>query len=148
MSRRSARSNPKFAWIEAEQPKPQGRRVGASTRPEHLCSPPFFPAPEARFTPPGPRALRVHAAEQKRSSRAQWGAQAFGIRQRLFDRRRHFGRRHQGLLGIAIGWVEGLEINVLSAVAGIDIRRPALKLPGLGRLGVAQSSRRCSEPTV
>jgi hypothetical protein len=52
-----------------------------------------------------------------------------------------------GYLGIAIGWVEGLEINLMSAVAGIDIRRPALKLPGLGRLGVAQSSRQ-AEPAA
>jgi hypothetical protein len=28
-----------------------------------------------------------------------------------------------GYLGIAIGWVEGIEVNLLSAVAGIDIRR-------------------------
>jgi len=37
-----------------------------------------------------------------------------------------------GYLGLSIGWVEGLEINVLGAVAGIDMRRPALKL----RLGM------------
>ena len=41
-----------------------------------------------------------------------------------------------GYLGFTLGWVEGLEVNVLGAVAGIDFRRPALKLPGLGRLGV------------
>ncbi len=41
-----------------------------------------------------------------------------------------------GLLGFSLGWVEGLEINVLGLVAGIDIRRPALKLPGFGRIGV------------
>jgi hypothetical protein len=40
-----------------------------------------------------------------------------------------------GYLGLTIGWVEGLEINVLGAVFGIDLRRPAVKLPGLGRLG-------------
>jgi hypothetical protein len=40
-----------------------------------------------------------------------------------------------GLLGVSIGWVEGLEINVLGLVAGLDIRRPALKLPGFGRIG-------------
>jgi hypothetical protein len=40
-----------------------------------------------------------------------------------------------GYLGIAVGWVEGFEISLLSAVVGIDIRRPAIKLPGLGRLG-------------
>jgi hypothetical protein len=41
-----------------------------------------------------------------------------------------------GLLGFSLGWVEGIEINVLGLVAGIDIRRPALKLPGFGRIGV------------
>lgn len=38
---------------------------------------------------------------------------------------------------MTIGWVEGFEINFFGAVLGIDIRRPALELPGLGRLGVA-----------
>lgn len=42
-----------------------------------------------------------------------------------------------GYAGITIGWVEGIEVNILGAVAGVDIRRPALKLPGLGRFGVA-----------
>jgi Protein of unknown function (DUF3750) len=40
-----------------------------------------------------------------------------------------------GYAGLTIGWVEGIEVNILGAVAGIDLRRPALKLPGLGRLG-------------
>ena len=35
------------------------------------------------------------------------------------------------------GGVALLLVNVLGAVAGFDIRRPAIKLPGLGRLGVA-----------
>lgn len=40
-----------------------------------------------------------------------------------------------GYLGLTVGWVEGIEINFLGAVIGIDLRRPALKLPGLGRIG-------------
>jgi hypothetical protein len=40
-----------------------------------------------------------------------------------------------GYLGLNLGWVEGIEVNVLGAVFGIDLRRPALKLPGLGRIG-------------
>jgi uncharacterized protein DUF3750 len=40
-----------------------------------------------------------------------------------------------GYLGLTVGWVEGIEINVLGAVFGLDVRRPALKLPGIGRLG-------------
>ena len=38
--------------------------------------------------------------------------------------------------GFTIGWVEGIEINLLGLVAGIDVRSPALKLPGWGRVGV------------
>ena len=41
-----------------------------------------------------------------------------------------------GLFGITIGWVEGVEVNVLGLVAGIDVRRPAIKLPGIGRIGM------------
>ena len=40
-----------------------------------------------------------------------------------------------GLLGVKLGWVEGLEVNVLSLVAGLDVRHPAVKLPGFGRVG-------------
>jgi Protein of unknown function (DUF3750) len=42
-----------------------------------------------------------------------------------------------GYFGLTLGWVEGIEVNILGAVAGLDLRRPALKLPGLGRLGLA-----------
>ena len=41
-----------------------------------------------------------------------------------------------GLLGLTVGWIEGIEINVLGLVAGMDLRRPALKLPGWGRIGI------------
>lgn len=40
-----------------------------------------------------------------------------------------------GYLGLTIGWIEGFEINILGCVLGFDIRRPALKLPGIGRIG-------------
>jgi hypothetical protein len=42
-----------------------------------------------------------------------------------------------GVLGVKIGWIEGLEINVLSLVFGLDLRRPALKIPGFGRISLA-----------
>lgn len=40
-----------------------------------------------------------------------------------------------GLFGVKLGWVEGVEVNVLGLVAGLDLRQPALKLPGFGRIG-------------
>ena len=41
-----------------------------------------------------------------------------------------------GYLGLTLGWIEGVELNVLGAVLGFDLRRPAIKLPGLGRIGL------------
>ena len=43
-----------------------------------------------------------------------------------------------GLLGVLVGRQEGLEVNVLSLTFGIDPLAPALKLPGLGRIGPAR----------
>jgi hypothetical protein len=31
------------------------------------------------------------------------------------------------------GWAQGFEVNLLSTVAGVDLRRPAINLPDLGR---------------
>ena len=44
-----------------------------------------------------------------------------------------------GYLGLKIGWVEGIELNLLGGVIGIDVRRPAIKLPAVGRLGIQLS---------
>lgn len=37
-----------------------------------------------------------------------------------------------GLVGVSAGGDEGLELNILGLVTGIDLRRPAVKLPGIG----------------
>ncbi|GAB6845217.1 hypothetical protein HNR00_004815 [Methylorubrum rhodinum] len=54
----------------------------------------------------------------------------------------------QGYAGLTIGWVDGFEINLLGAVAGLDWRRPALKLPGWGRIdfrpGAGESNARAA----
>ncbi|MFO1305005.1 MAG: DUF3750 domain-containing protein [Burkholderiales bacterium] len=39
-----------------------------------------------------------------------------------------------GLAGVLAAWDEGLELNVLGLVAGVDVRRPAIKVPGIGRI--------------
>ncbi|THF62043.1 DUF3750 domain-containing protein [Pseudothauera rhizosphaerae] len=41
-----------------------------------------------------------------------------------------------GLLGLSVGLEEGLEINLLGLNFGIDFKRPALRLPSIGRLGM------------
>jgi hypothetical protein len=44
-----------------------------------------------------------------------------------------------GYVGLTFGWVEGAELNFFGAVIGVDLRRPALKLPGVGRIGMAST---------
>jgi hypothetical protein len=39
-----------------------------------------------------------------------------------------------GLAGVIAAWDEGIEVNVLGLVAGVDVRNPALKVPGIGRI--------------
>ncbi|NIV75663.1 MAG: DUF3750 domain-containing protein [Gammaproteobacteria bacterium] len=41
-----------------------------------------------------------------------------------------------GVLGVLGAVEEGIELNLLGLTFGVDILRPALKLPGLGRIGV------------
>jgi hypothetical protein len=41
-----------------------------------------------------------------------------------------------GVLGFKLGWIEGIELNMFGLVAGLDLRHPAVKLPGFGRLGI------------
>jgi hypothetical protein len=45
-----------------------------------------------------------------------------------------------GVLGASIGRDEGIELNVFGLVVGLDLRRPALKLPGIGRVPGRDSS--------
>jgi hypothetical protein len=41
-----------------------------------------------------------------------------------------------GVVGAKLGVVEGFELNIFGTVAGLDLRNPALKLPGFGRVGL------------
>jgi hypothetical protein len=43
-----------------------------------------------------------------------------------------------GVLGIAMGREEGLELNLLGLNFGVDFLKPALRLPFIGRLGVGE----------
>jgi hypothetical protein len=40
-----------------------------------------------------------------------------------------------GLAGLLAGWEEGIEVNLLGLSLGVDVKDPALRLPGLGRIG-------------
>lgn len=41
-----------------------------------------------------------------------------------------------GLAGIAVGLSEGIEVSILGLTTGVDFLRPAIKLPGFGRIGM------------
>lgn len=43
-----------------------------------------------------------------------------------------------GIFGLLVAREEGIELNLLGLTLGVDLAAPALKLPGIGRLGVAQ----------
>ncbi|MHB0776894.1 DUF3750 domain-containing protein [Halomonas sp. WWR20] len=43
-----------------------------------------------------------------------------------------------GVLGAMAAWDEGVELNLLGLTVGVDVTSPALKLPGVGRLGMPQ----------
>jgi len=47
-----------------------------------------------------------------------------------------------GLAGVLAGVDEGVEVNVLGLIFGLDVRAPALKLPVAGRVGVTPSPAR------
>jgi hypothetical protein len=44
-----------------------------------------------------------------------------------------------GIAGIAAGWEEGVEVNVLGLTFGLDPRSLSIKLPLLGRIGPSES---------
>lgn len=45
-----------------------------------------------------------------------------------------------GVLGVTLGLGEGIEFNILGLTAGLDLARPALKLPLVGRIGFADAA--------
>jgi hypothetical protein len=49
-----------------------------------------------------------------------------------------------GLLGATLAAEEGVEVNLLGLSFGVDFLRPALRLPAIGRLGMAEG---VPEPT-
>lgn len=46
-----------------------------------------------------------------------------------------------GLLGVIVAPEEGLEFNLLGLSLGLDVAEPALRLPGLGRVGTNHTAR-------
>ncbi|MBL8710604.1 MAG: DUF3750 domain-containing protein [Rhodospirillaceae bacterium] len=51
-----------------------------------------------------------------------------------------------GVAGLTLGVEEGVEVNLLGLNFGIDVLRPALRVPGLGRVGIPEAIAR--EPVL
>jgi len=47
-----------------------------------------------------------------------------------------------GVLGLSVGLEEGIEFNVLALNFGIDVNRPGLRLPFIGRIGMDDTTRK------
>ncbi|MGH6684183.1 MAG: DUF3750 domain-containing protein [Pseudolabrys sp.] len=52
------------------------------------------------------------------------------------DSRTGFELNLGGYAAVKLGWIEGIEVDLLGLVAGLDLRHPGVKLPGFGRIGV------------
>ena len=59
-----------------------------------------------------------------------------GVYAGLTDSRTGIELNLNGLAAVKLGWVEGIELNLLGLVAGLDLQHPGLKLPGFGRVGL------------
>ncbi|GHB17185.1 DUF3750 domain-containing protein [Salinicola rhizosphaerae] len=53
-----------------------------------------------------------------------------------------------GLLGVVFALDEGVELDLLGLTVGVDFQSPALKLPGIGRVGMAQPTGSAGEKRV
>jgi hypothetical protein len=80
--------------------------------------------PELRLDLPSTRSARTTYRSRRQPARAG----APGVQFSLY-----------GLLGVIVAPEEGLEFNVLGLSLGVDVAQPALRLPGLGRVGTDQS---------
>jgi Protein of unknown function (DUF3750) len=53
-----------------------------------------------------------------------------------------------GLTGLAVGWEEGIEVNLLTLNFGLEVKPPALKLPMIGRIGPSGRRHEAEPPTT
>lgn len=51
-----------------------------------------------------------------------------------------------GAAGLLAGWEEGFEVNVLGLTFGVDLKKPALKLPLVGRVGYTPATVAVTSP--
>ena len=104
-----------------------------------------YPYPHAYQAYPGPNSntFLAHIGREVPQLKLDLPANAIGKDYRPIDRplgRSSSGSGVQasllGLLGLSIGWGEGIEINILGLNFGIDVNSPGLRLPFIGRIGI------------
>ena len=146
----SAPGIPDGRWF-GNEPELLGELRGeaaAQAIPKILDAVATYPYPHEYRLWPGPNSntFTAYVARQLPELRLDLPVTAIGkdypINGSLFDRTPS-GTGYQfsmlGLLGLSMAQAEGVELNLLGLSFGIDVSRPALKLPFIGRLGVASS---------
>ena len=103
-----------------------------------------YPFKDRYLSWPGPNSntFLAHVAREVPELRLDIPANAIGKDYRAWDAPVAYAPSGTGvqlsLLGVAgltLGVEEGVEVNVLGLNLGIDFLRPALRVPGLGRIG-------------
>ena len=103
-----------------------------------------YPHPQEYRLWPGPNSntFTAHVMRQVPELRVQFPVTAIGkdfpMNGSLVDNTPSgtgFQLSAYGLLGFLMAWDEGVEVNLLGLSFGIDVKRPALKLPLIGRIG-------------
>lgn len=114
-----------------------------------------YPYPATYRSYPGPNSntFLAHLGREVPTLRLDLPANAIGKDYRSIDRpvgMSSSGRGWQvsllGLLGLSVGLEEGIELNVLGLDFGLDVNRPALRLPFIGRLGMDDTTVSNTEP--
>jgi hypothetical protein len=146
----SAPGTPDGRWF-GNEPELLGELRGeaaAQAIPKILKAVAGYPYPDEYRLWPGPNSntFTAYVGRQVPELRLDLPATAIGkdypINGSMFDRTPS-GTGYQlsmlGLLGLSLARDEGIELNLLGLSFGIDVARPALKLPFIGRLGLANN---------
>lgn len=118
----AAAAIPKLRQAIADYPYPKTYRVWPGPNSNSFVAWVVRAVPELRFAVPGHAIGRDWLPWWKPVARTPSGT---GVQLSLF-----------GVAGVAVGWEEGLELNVLGLVLGVDPKHLAIKLPGIGSVGL------------
>jgi len=113
-----------------------------------------YPYPHSYQAYPGPNSntFLAHIGREVPALKLDLPANAIGKDYRTIDRPLGLSSSGSGvqasllgLLGLNVGWGEGIEINILGLSFGIDVNSPGLRLPFIGRIGMDDTTRESND---